>query len=225
MKTNLKHALPPPVCPQFARFVAQPKLQAADISWHQSSAGSAVRQHLLGQRPATLWLTGLSGAGKSSIACALEVALLAHDHCCVVLDGDNLRHHLNSDLGFSAHDRQENIRRAAEVAHLMNQAGLIVITAFISPFAQDRAMARAIIGPQAFIEVHISTATEICEARDPKGLYAKARSGEIAEFTGISSPYQTPLNPELCINAGQLSVAAASQLLYDYLRDRGILEK
>ena len=155
------------------------------------------RERLLGQRPVTLWLTGLSASGKSSIAYAVEERLIAAGHACVVLDGDNMRHGLNRDLGFSPEDRSENIRRVAEVARLMNEAGLIVITSFISPYAADRTQAREIIGEDRFLETFVDAPLEECERRDPKGLYAKARAGEITHFTGIDSPYQRPKNPDL----------------------------
>lgn len=190
-----------------------------NISWYPGHALSDVRLSLLRQRPATVWLTGLSGAGKSTLASALEKDLLDKGQCCYVLDGDNLRHHLNRDLGFSAEDRRENIRRAAEVAYLMNEAGLIVITALISPFSDDRAMARDIIGKDRFIEVYVSTSTEVCEARDPKGLYRKARAGEIPEFTGVSSPYEAPLAPAMELNAESMSVRAATGKLCQYLTE------
>lgn len=202
---------------QFGRFVASPQTAGADITWHGGADCAALRQRLMHQYSATLWLTGLSGAGKSTIAFALEKILLERGHSCFVLDGDNLRHHLNSDLGFLAADRRENLRRAAEVAHLMNEAGLITIVALISPFANDRAMARQIVNTQRFIEVHVSTSTELCESRDTKGLYARARKGEISEFTGISSPYEKPVAPEIEINTELCSIEAAAQSLHAYL--------
>ncbi|WP_394777995.1 adenylyl-sulfate kinase [Undibacterium sp.] len=194
--------------------------QTSNISWHHGLVSSEARQAVLKQRPATVWLTGLSGAGKSTIAGELEKELLSRGHCCYVLDGDNLRHHLNRDLGFSAADRRENIRRAAEVAYLMNEAGLIVITAMISPFSADRQMAADIIGNERFIEVYVSTSTAACEARDPKGLYKRARSGEIAEFTGISSPYEAPLSPAMELNTEFVPATDASQALCQYLSER-----
>ncbi|MFZ6845266.1 adenylyl-sulfate kinase [Undibacterium sp. RuTC16W] len=202
---------------QFGRYAVAPQARGADVVWHDGDVSLEVRQKLLCQHAATLWLTGLSGSGKSTIAFSLEKFLLESGHSCFALDGDNLRHHLNSDLGFSPANRRENIRRAAEVAHLMNEAGLIVITAFISPFQEDRLMAREIIGHPRFIEVHVSTSTTVCEQRDPKGLYKKARNGEIPEFTGISSPYEIPLIPELELNAEFLSIESATQILYEYL--------
>jgi adenylylsulfate kinase len=164
---------------------------------------------LLGQRALTIWLTGLSAAGKSTLAFALERELHEGGRACYVLDGDNVRHGLNSDLRFSPADRCENIRRIAEVARLMNDAGLIVITAFISPWRADRAAARAIIGEARFLEVHVATSLAVCEARDPKGMYARARRGELAEFTGISSPYEAPLAADLTLDMGQLTLAEA----------------
>ncbi|MED5611536.1 MULTISPECIES: adenylyl-sulfate kinase [Pseudomonas] len=178
----------------------------ANIVWQQGIISPQRRQHLLGQRPCTLWLTGLSGAGKSTLAFALEHALIEQGRLCYVLDGDNVRHGLNRNLGFTPADRAENIRRIAEVARLMNDAGLIVITAFISPYREDRAMAQQIIGEHSFQEVHVSTPLAVCESRDPKGLYLKARNGDIQEFTGISSPYEPPEAPELVLNTHELPV-------------------
>lgn len=202
---------------QFGRFAAKTQNRGGDLTWHHGEDCALARQRILQQRPATLWLTGLSGAGKSTIAFALEKILLERGHCCFVLDGDNLRHHLNSDLGFLPGDRRENIRRAAEVAHLMNEAGLISIIAFISPFENDRAMAREIIQSHRFIEVHVNTSKAICEARDTKGLYARARRGEISEFTGISSPYEKPVEPHVKIDTELLSIEGAASMLHDYL--------
>lgn len=202
---------------KFGRFVHNPQSRGGDINWHYGTVTSMARERLLRQSPATIWLTGLSGAGKSTLAYALEKLLLERGHCCFVVDGDNLRHHLNSDLGFSPHDRRENIRRAAEVAHLLNEAGMIVITAFISPFQADRAMAKEIISEERFIEVHVSTPGVVCERRDPKGLYAKARRGEIPEFTGISAPYEAPLDPDLEINSEMHTIEEAAEKLYRHL--------
>jgi adenylyl-sulfate kinase len=167
------------------------------------------RKALLGQQPVTIWLTGLSAAGKSTLAFALEHRLISAGRACYVLDGDNVRHGLNKDLGFTPEGRSENIRRIAEVAKLMNDAGLIVITAFISPFRSDRSMAREIIGQGRFCEVFVSTSLAVCEGRDPKGLYAKARAGNIKDFTGVSSPYEEPEHPELVINTDRESIDEA----------------
>jgi adenylylsulfate kinase len=176
------------------------------LVWHGSHVTNEERQLLLGQSPLTIWLTGLSAAGKSTLAFALERKLINKGHACYVLDGDNVRHGLNRNLGFSHEDRTENIRRIAEVARLMNEAGLIVITAFISPFRDDRLIAREIIGSDRFREVYVNTDLAICESRDPKGLYSKARSGKVAEFTGISSPYEPPNLPDLIINTAHLTL-------------------
>ncbi len=185
---------------------------------HEGLVSSAHRAALLGQKPATLWLTGLSGAGKSTLAFALERALLGEGRASYVLDGDNVRHGLNRDLGFSAEERSENIRRIAEVARLMNDAGLIVVTAFISPFIADRAMARSIIGAEHFREVYVSTPMDVCEQRDPKQLYRRARSGEVAEFTGISSPYEAPTTADLVLDTSILSREEAVAQLSGLLR-------
>lgn len=174
---------------------------------HEGHVSLEQRQALFGQAPATIWLTGLSAAGKSTLAFALERELMAAGRACYVLDGDNVRHGLNRNLGFSPEDRSENIRRIAEVARLMNDAGLIVLTAFISPFRADREMARGIIGVERFREVHVSTSLAVCEARDPKGLYGKARAGAVAEFTGVSSPYEAPENPQLSLDTAALTPA------------------
>ena len=179
------------------------------IVWQAGQVSAGDRARLLEQRPVTIWLTGLSAAGKSTLAFALERQLHGLGRACYVLDGDNVRHGLNRDLGFSPEHRSENIRRIAEVARLMNQAGLIVIAAFISPFRADRSMARTIIGTDNFWEVHVSTSLAVCESRDPKGLYAKARHGQVAEFTGISSPYEVSDSPDLTIDTAQICLKLA----------------
>ncbi|HLO62747.1 MAG TPA: adenylyl-sulfate kinase [Azonexus sp.] len=181
----------------------------SNVVWHASSIQPSARERLLGQRPLTVWLTGLSGAGKSTLAISLERVLVDAGRAVYVLDGDNVRHGLNSDLGFSPKDRQENIRRISEVARLMNDAGLIVITAFISPYRDDRRMARNIIGSERFLEVYLSTPLAVCEARDPKGLYQRARRGEVPDFTGINAPYEAPEAPELVLNTDEIRVDEA----------------
>ena len=168
----------------------------------------------------TVWLTGLSGAGKTSIALALAQTLKAQGCAVALLDGDQLRHGLNRDLGFTPQDRHENIRRTAEVARLMNDAGLLVIAAFISPSRADRAMAADIIGAAHFIEVHVSTPLAVCEARDPKGLYEKARAGQIAQFTGVSAPYEAPLAAALTLDAGSLALDESVARICRHLRQR-----
>ena len=175
---------------------------------------------MLGQHPVTLWLTGLSGAGKSTLAFALERHLTGMGRACFVLDGDNVRHGLNRDLGFSAEHRTENIRRIAEVARLMNDAGLIVISAFISPYRADREMARQIIGENKFFEVYISTPMTACEQRDTKGMYQRARAGGIANFTGISAPYEPPENPAATIDTSLTSLSDSLEQLTQLLKLR-----
>lgn len=180
-----------------------------NLRWHEGSVARADRESRLGQTAMTLWFTGLSASGKSTLAFALEQALTQRGRACYVLDGDNVRHGLNRDLGFSAQDRSENIRRIAEVARLMNDAGLIVITSFISPFAADRERARQIVGADHFREVYVSTPFTVCEERDPKGLYARAKAGNVADFTGVSSPYEPPARPDIEIDTQVVSVEAA----------------
>jgi len=177
------------------------------------------RQHMLGQRAMTFWLTGLSGSGKSTLAKALEERLISEGRLCFILDGDNIRHGLNRDLGFSMEDRSENIRRISEVARLFNQAGVIVITAFISPYRKDRELARSVIGAEAFQEVFIDTPLEICEERDPKGLYKKARSGEIQQFTGISDPYEKPETPQFTVSTHGASPEESVEHLLTFVRN------
>lgn len=184
-----------------------------NIVWQEGHTARHERQRLLGQLPLTIWLTGLSAAGKSTLGFLLERELIDAGHPCYVLDGDNVRHGLSRDLGFSDSDRTENIRRIAEVAKLMNDAGLIVITAFISPLRSDREMARTIIGDEQYREVYVSTSIEVCESRDPKGLYKKARAGLVKDFTGISAPYETPLNPALNLDTGVMSQEACLKSL------------
>lgn len=184
-----------------------------NITAHQGSVSMDERIARLGQQPQTIWLTGLSGSGKSTIAYGLERRLLDAGRFAYVLDGDNIRHGLSSNLGFSAADRTENIRRVSEVAALMNDAGLIVITAFISPLRSDRAMARAIIGSR-FVEVHVDAPLAVCEARDPKGLYKRARRGEIADFTGISAPYEAPDAPDVPLATDRLSIEESCDRLF-----------
>jgi bifunctional enzyme CysN/CysC len=165
-----------------------------------------------------IWFTGLSGAGKSTLAQALASALQARGVRTVVLDGDVIRQGLNRDLGFSDADRVENIRRVAEVAKLMLDAGLVVISAFISPFEQDRDLARTLVGPAHFLQIYVSTPLQACEARDPKGLYKKARAGSLSRFTGIGSPYETPQHPDMTIDTTQVSVEAAIRQVLEKLR-------
>ena len=193
---------------------------SGEITWHRGRVDFAERAKLLRQQPATVWLTGLSASGKSTIAFELERRLIGRGHACFVLDGDNIRHGLSRDLGFTPQDRTENIRRIAQVAHLLNEAGLIVITAFISPYAQDRELARQVIGPDRFLETYLAADLSTCEQRDPKGLYAKARNGRIAEFTGVSAPYEPPERPALSLDTASQDVDACVRAILKVLSDR-----
>jgi adenylylsulfate kinase len=191
------------------------------LIFQASAVDALTRAQVKGQKPITLWLTGLSGAGKSTIANALELAMVARGRHTYLLDGDNMRMGLCRDLGFSDADREENIRRVAEVARLFVDAGLIVITAFISPFQRDRAMARKVIGDEVFVEIFIDTPLSECERRDPKGLYGKARSGLIKDFTGIDSAYEAPINPHIRINTLEDDLPSAVDKILAYLDMRG----
>ena len=193
-----------------------------NIHWHKGDVAPGERAAIKGQRPFVIWLTGLSGSGKSTLANALERRLVEMGRHTILMDADNIRKGLNRDLGFSEADRVENIRRIGEVAKLMTDAGLIVITAFISPFRVDRDMVRTLLPAGTFLEVHLSTPLEVCEARDPKGLYRKVRQGEIPNFTGISSPYEEPLQPELRLNTGTLPVNECAEVIMELLVLKGI---
>jgi len=197
--------------------------KATNIIWHQSEVNQAAREELLKQKGVVIWFTGLSGSGKSTIANQVANALHQLGKLTYVLDGDNIRHGLNKNLGFSPEDREENIRRIGEVAKLFADAGVITTTAFISPYRKDRDKAREILEDGRFIEVFVDCALEVCESRDPKGLYKKARAGEIKEFTGIDAPYEVPENAEIVINTNDLDLAASTQKVIDYLSDKGTL--
>jgi adenylylsulfate kinase len=201
--------------------------KATNITWHAGHVLPEQRQRLTRVRPAILWLTGLSGCGKSTLAMALEQTLIADGRMAFVLDGDNVRHGLNGDLGFSAEDRVENIRRIGEVAKLFVSAGVMTITSFISPFRADRDAVRAMMGPGEFIEVFVDAPLAVCEARDPKGLYKKARVaasvGKGLEFTGIDSPYEPPVRPEVHVHTDQAAVEACVAAILEYLRNAGRL--
>ncbi len=200
------------------------QIKATNIKWHHETVTQKDREANNGHEAAVLWFTGLSASGKSTIAQALQAVLFEH-HCqTYVLDGDNIRHGLNKDLGFSPEDREENIRRIGEVAALFMDAGMIVNTAFISPYRADRDKARGLCG-ERFIEIYVHCPVEVCEERDPKGLYKKARAGTIPEFTGISAPYEAPENPELTLNAAEHSVEECVGQVVAYLQARGILKK
>ena len=190
---------------------------AENIRWHTMSVTRSDREKIKGQKAVTLWFTGLSGSGKSTIASALERRLYEDGRHTMTLDGDNVRMGLNKNLGFGDEDRKENIRRIAEVCKLMNDAGLIVITSFISPFIKDRQSAREIIGEDSFIEVYIATSFEECEKRDVKGLYKKARNGEIKEFTGLTSPYEAPEKADITVMTEGHSVEECVEQIYGFL--------
>lgn len=191
--------------------------EQTNLLWHSGAVSSEERQRLFVQQSLTIWLTGLSGAGKSTLAVALEKFLITEGHACYVLDGDNVRHGLSRDLGFSPEDRGENIRRVAEVARLMNDAGLIVIAAFISPYRSDRVMARDIVGVNRFVEIYLDTPLQVCEQRDPKGFYRRARQGAFAQFTGVSAPYEEPLNPALSIDTSICGIDACVDALVEHV--------
>jgi adenylylsulfate kinase len=190
----------------------------ANIVWHTTTINKLDRQVLNKQKSCILWFTGLSGAGKSTLANALEKRLYEQGIRTYLLDGDNVRHGLNKGLGFSAEDRKENIRRIAEVSKLFVDAGVTVLTAFISPFREDRDLARQLVEPGEFIEVYVKCELNECEKRDPKGLYEKARQGIIPDFTGISSPYEEPLAPEITIESDSVSPEAAVEQILGYLK-------
>ena len=197
--------------------------RATNITWHQQQVTREDRERLLGQKGVTVWLTGLSGSGKSTIAVAAEEALVSRGRLAYVLDGDNIRHGLNKNLGFSPEDRTENIRRIGEVAKLFTDAGLVVFTSFISPYRADRDLVRSIHDADRFVEVHVNASVDTCESRDVKGLYKKARAGEIKEFTGISAPYEAPLTPELTIDTNGEPVEKSVEQLVTFLTAKGYL--
>ena len=196
---------------------------STNIAWHHASVDRAARAEQRGHRSAILWFTGLSGSGKSTLANAVNQALFERGLACYVLDGDNIRHGLCKDLGFSDADREENIRRIGEVSKLFLDAGVVVLTAFVSPFKADRDRARSLVENGDFVEIHCAADLSVCEERDTKGLYAKARAGEIKEFTGISSPYEAPENPELRVDTGSQSLEACVELVINHLREAGVI--
>lgn len=196
-------------------------VKSTNIHWHGANVTSEERTQALGQKGAVLWLTGLSGSGKSTIARRAEQLLLEKGRWAYVLDGDNVRFGLNKDLGFSPKDRTENIRRIGEVAKLFADANAITLTAFISPYRADREEVRKIMPAGTFFEVYIDAPLEVCEERDPKGLYKKARAGQIPEFTGISAPYEAPEAPEIVLKTAELDVEAAAARLVEILEEKG----
>lgn len=207
----------------------QDQQKATNITWHATRVGTAQRQGITRVRPAVLWFTGLSGSGKSTVAMALEAALIERGHLAFVLDGDNVRHGLNKNLGFSDADRTENIRRIGEVAKLFVSAGVMAITSFISPFRADRDAVRKILPAGEFIEIFIDAPLEVCEGRDPKGLYKKARGamaeGKGLQFTGLDSPYEAPEKPELHIRTDKQTIEESVGQILAYLESQGRLLK
>lgn len=201
----------------------QDKVTNQHVVFHEPTIYRADRERLNRHRSAILWFTGLSGSGKSTLSHAIEDHLYRQGVRTYVLDGDNIRKGLCKDLGFTDADRTENIRRIGEVSRLMLEAGLIVMTAFISPFRKDRDLARSLVSPGDFIEIHCAADLSVCEGRDPKGLYKKARAGQIPEFTGITSPYEEPLSPEVVLETGRLTVDQSVEQLLSFLRKKEYL--
>ncbi|KAK4488444.1 hypothetical protein RD792_004208 [Penstemon davidsonii] len=200
---------------------------SSNIAWHRCSVGKSERQELLNQKGCVVWITGLSGSGKSTLACALGHALHARGKLAYILDGDNCRHGLNSDLSFKAEDRAENIRRIGEVAKLFSDAGVICIASLISPFRKERDACRALLPEGDFIEVYMDVPLQVCESRDPKGLYKLARAGKIKGFTGIDDPYEPPLNSEITLHQGEGvcdSPNTLAEVIVSYLERKGYLE-
>ncbi|GIN61886.1 adenylyl-sulfate kinase [Robertmurraya siralis] len=198
-------------------------MKASNLTWHQTTITKQERRNQNGHGSCVLWFTGLSGSGKSTIANAVSSELFRHGINEYVLDGDNIRHGLNKDLGFSEQDRTENIRRIGEVAKLFVDSGKIVTTAFISPFQADRDQVRELFDDDEFFEIHIDCPLEECEKRDPKQLYAKARRGEIKDFTGINSPYEEPENPDLVIHTNLLSIQESVEVIIHFLQKKNLL--
>lgn len=199
--------------------------KATNITWHKGALNKQDRENLLGQKGVVIWFTGLPSSGKSTIAHAIEEELFRRGHLSFVLDGDNIRHGLNKNLGFSPEDREENIRRIGEVAKLFADSGLITMTAFISPYLKDRERNRRLLEDGEFIEVFVKVSLEEAERRDPKGLYKKARAGEIKEFTGIDAPYEEPFNPELIIDTDKLDLEESAKMVIRFLEEKNIIKK
>ncbi|MBN1155696.1 adenylyl-sulfate kinase [candidate division KSB1 bacterium] len=198
--------------------------KATNITWHAGHITKADREKFLNQKGVVLWFTGLSSAGKSTVAREVESMLFERGHMAYVLDGDNIRHGLNKNLGFSPEDRAENIRRIGEVAKLFADAAFITITAFISPYKEDRDRARSLLGAGEFVEIFLDCPLSICEQRDPKGLFKKARAGEIKEFTGISAPYEVPNHPEIRIDTSKLTIRECAEQVIHYLESNGVIQ-
>lgn len=203
---------------------AQPRQKSDNVVWQKKAISRDERERRRGHRGAVLWFTGLSASGKSTLAMEVEKRLFAEGYFTFVLDGDNIRHGLNGDLGFSPEDRQENIRRVGEVAKLFAEAGAIVLTAFISPYRNDRRRIRDLMSRDGdFVEVFVSCPLEVCEARDPKGLYRRARAGEISDFTGIDAPYEEPEEPEIVVETDRMDAEACVRRILGFLRERGYI--
>lgn len=199
-------------------------MKATNVTWHKSAITKADRSKQFGHPSYILWFTGLSGSGKSTVSVAVEQELFLSGHAVYRLDGDNVRQGLNNNLGFTPDDRVENIRRIGEVSKLFVDAGIITLTAFISPYRADRAAVRALVEPHEFIEVFVECSVEECEKRDVKGLYAKARAGEIADFTGISSPYEEPTDPDIVINTETMSLSESTAHIISELKKKNLLK-
>ncbi len=197
--------------------------QAANIVWHEGHVSQSQRETLLKQKGALIWFTGLPSSGKSTVAFTVEHALIAQNHLAYVLDGDNIRFGLCNNLTFSAADRAENIRRIGEVGKLFVDTGVIVLASFVSPYRADRDAVRALMETERFIEIFVDTPLELCEARDPKGLYKKARDGSVPHFTGISDPYEAPTSPELTLKTAELSLEECALKVLQTLKIRGLL--
>lgn len=200
------------------------KTPSTQISWHLHQLEKVHRAEQKSQKPCSLWFTGLSASGKSTTANAVEQKMFELGHHTYLLDGDNVRHGLNKDLGFTDADRVENIRRIGEMAKLFADAGLIVLSAFISPFRADRQMVRDLVEEGEFVEIHMATPLSVCEKRDPKGLYKKARQGEIKNFTGIDSSYEEPVSPEITINTAECDIDTCAEIVITYLRQIQIIQ-
>ena len=203
------------------------EIRATNITWHEGHVTRDERNSLMKQNGCTIWFTGLSGSGKSTIAYTLEHALVQRGHLAYVLDGDNIRHGLNKNLGFSAADREENIRRIGEVAKLFADCGVVTMTSFISPYRKDRDAVRALHAEVGlpFVEIHVATPIATCEQRDPKGLYKKARAGELKGFTGVDDPYEAPGSPELTLDATGTTPQQGAVRLIEYLEQQGIIPR
>ncbi|MFH1437345.1 MAG: adenylyl-sulfate kinase [Pseudomonadota bacterium] len=199
--------------------------KATNIKWHHHTITKALREQLNRHKAVVLWFTGLPSAGKSTLAQTVEKILYDRGCRTYVLDGDNVRHGLNKNLGFSLEDRKENIRRIGEVARLFADAGMISMTAFISPYVSDRALARSLNPPGEFIEVFVKCTVDVCEQRDPKGMYKKARAGEIKEFTGVSAPYEPPPTPEITVDTAAETLEESAAIVIAFLEEKGIIPK